>query len=344
MDLSEFRIVRLNAQISPVDEFEAGLCREYGLRPVRVEANSLDELIPALEDCDGILIVSTALPRAVVATLNRCRVISRLGIGTDRIDVEAARQAGILVTNVPGVFAEEMADHTLAFLLALARKLPQMERAMREGAWGRSRRLSSANRRLSNSTLGLVGFGDSAQSVARKAQVFGMRILATRRRMAVPSLTAEALGVKLVDLDTLLSESDYISLHLPLAKDTFHLIDAAALAKMKPGACLINLARGAIVDEAALFEALRSGHLGGAGLDTFERIDPFSGMEGPPDHPLLGMENVILTPHVSALSVEGMQAVARGGLENLVNVLSGRWPKVGRIVNVGVEPRFPLEV
>jgi phosphoglycerate dehydrogenase-like enzyme len=121
-------------------------------------------------------------------------------------------------------------------------------------------------------------------------------------------------------------------------------MNAAAFKKMKPGAYLINTARGAIVDEPALVEALHSGRLGGAGLDTFEGIDPFSGVEAPPDHPLLNLDNVILTPHVSALSIEGSQAVTVGGLENLAAVLNGRWPKAGRVVNAGVEPRFPLEV
>jgi D-3-phosphoglycerate dehydrogenase len=343
VDLGAFRVVRLNAQISAVDQFERRLYSDYGLNPVLVEANGVEELIPALEGCDGVLVVSTALPKAVINSLTKCRVISRLGIGTDKIDVEAARQAGILVTNVPGVFAEEMADHTMAFILALARKFPQMDRAMREGAWGRSRQLSLSNRRLSTSTLGLVGFGDSARDVACRARAFGMRILATRRRLDEPSSEAEALGVRLVDLDTLLREADYVSLHLPLNQDTYHLIGSAVLEKMKPGACLINTARGAIVDEAALVIALRSGHLGGAGLDTFEGIDPFSGNETPPNHPLLGFENVILTPHVSALSVEGSQAVTLGGLENLAAVLSGRWPKAGHVVNTGVEPRSPLE-
>jgi phosphoglycerate dehydrogenase-like enzyme len=148
--------------------------------------------------------------------------------------------------------------------------------------------------------------------------------------------------VKIVDLNTLLSESDFVSLHLPLNQETYHLLDAAAIQKMKPGAFLINTARGAIVDEYALAEALRQGRLGGAGLDTFEYIDPFSGVEIPPDHPLLHLENVILTPHVAALSAEGMREVSKKGIENVAYVLHGHWPPAERIVNSGVIPRFPL--
>jgi D-3-phosphoglycerate dehydrogenase len=286
--------------------------------------------------------VSTALPAAVIQNLSHCQIISRLGIGTDKIDVELARQMGILVTNAPGCFSEEMADHTMAFILGLARKLPQMKRAMELGAWSKSRALSVKNRRLSQCTLGLVGFGDSARLVAQRARAFSMRILATRRNLNSPSPQAEALGVNMVDLDTLLSESDYVSLHLPLNQDTYHLFDASMLRKMKPGAYLINTARGAIVDEYALADALREGRLGGAGLDTFEHINPFSGQDAPPNHPLLQLENVILTPHVAALSVEGMREVAEKGIENVVSVLSGYWPQAERIVNQGVEPRFPL--
>jgi phosphoglycerate dehydrogenase-like enzyme len=279
----------------------------------------------------------------VIEVLARCRIISRLGIGTDKIAVEAARRRGILVTNVPGCFSEEMADHTLAFILALARKFPQMQRAMLDGAWSRSRSLSIHNHRLSGCTLGLVGFGDSARLVAQRARVFGMRLLATRRDLLAPQQQAQALGVQLVDLDTLLAESDFISLHVPLNADTYHLLDSARIRKMKPGAVIINTARGAIIDENALVDALQTGQLGGAGLDTFEYIDPFTGVDHIQDHPLLHLDNVILTPHVAALSEEAMREVSKGGIENLVSVLSGFWPQADRIVNAGIEPRYPLE-
>lgn len=342
-DLSHFSVVRLNAEISPVDAFEAGLYAHYGLHPVFVEANTPEEIIPQVSECDAVLIVSTALPLQVIESLSRCRIISRLGIGTDKIDVEAATRMGILVTNVPGCFSEEMADHTIGLLLALARKFPQMSQAMREGAWGRSRRLSVQNHRLSTCTLGLVGFGDSAQWVARRASAFGLRLLATRRNLSSPSPEAKKLGVQLVDLETLLSESDFVSLHLPLDQETYHLFDAAMLRKMKAGAYLINTARGAIIDEDALVEALQEGRLGGAGLDTFEHIDLFSGVETPPGHALLRLENVILTPHVAALSIEGMREESEKGIENVAAVLSGYTPRAERIVNTGVVPRFPLK-
>lgn len=341
-NLSHFRVVRLNATISPVDELEQSLYKGYGIQPQLIEANDPQDIIACASDADAILVVSTALPRQVIESLSYCRIISRLGIGTDKIDVELARQLGILVTNVPGCFAEEMADHTMGFILALARKFPQMSRAFIQGNWSYSRKLSVQNHRLSNCTLGLVGFGDSAKLVARRARVFGLRILATRRNPGIPDPKADELGVKIVDLDTLLSESDFVSLHLPLNQETYHLIDSVALSKMKAGACLINTARGAIIDEDALVKALQDGRLGGAGLDTFEIINPFTGVNTPPQHALLDLENVILTPHVAALSVEGMREVSEKGIENVVTVLNGKWPSPERIVNKGVVPRFPL--
>jgi D-3-phosphoglycerate dehydrogenase len=341
-NLSHFRVIRLNASISPVDELEQGLYKGSGIQPQLIEANDPQEIIACVTDADAILVVSSALPRQVIESLSRCRIISRLGIGTDKIDVMLARDMGILVTNIPGCFSEEMADHTMGFILALARKFPQMSRALVQGDWSGSRRLSVQNHRLSSSTLGLVGFGDSAKLVARRARVFGLRILATRRNPRTLDSAAEELGVKIVDLDTLLTESDFVSLHLPLNRETYHLIDRVALNKIKPGACLINTARGAIIDEDALVKALQDGRLGGAGLDTFETINPFSGVNAPPQHALLALENVILTPHVAALSVEGMREVSEKGIENVVTVLNGYWPPSERIVNKGVIPRFPL--
>ncbi len=337
-----FRVIRLNQKISPVDDFEAGLYRQFRLQPILAEANRIEDQIALLQECDAVLVVSSALPTPVIDQMKNCRVISRLGIGVDKIDVERATRHGILVTNVPGSFSEEMADHTMAMILGLARKLPQMAKAMQEGAWRRSRQLSVQNQRLSESILGLVGFGDSAQAVARLAQAFGMRILATRRNWQSAGAVANELGVKMVDLDTLLKEADFISLHLPLSKETYHLIDDRALRKMKSTACLINTARGAIVDEAALVSALQEGRLGGAGLDTFESINPFAEEEIPPQHPLLEMENVILTPHVAALSEQGMRIVTQGGIHNLVSVLDGYWPPASNIVNPMAIPRYPL--
>jgi D-3-phosphoglycerate dehydrogenase len=340
--MQDFRIVRLNATLFPPSEYEQALYARYGLAPTLVEAATPTEIIPHIADCDALFAVSVALPTVVINSLARCRVISRLGTGTDKIDVAAATRAGILVTNVPLFCAEEQADHTMALLLAVARKLPQMARAMISGSWTQARHQAQTNQRLSGQTLGLIGFGNSARLTAQRARGFGLRVLATRRNLVAAQADAARLGVELVDLERLLAESDYISLHLPLNSETYHLIDAAAINKMKPGAVLINTSRGALVDEVQLVEALRDGRLSGAGIDTFEQINIFDTDERPPDHPLLGLENVVLTPHIAAQSVQAMEDVSTGGVENIVAILNGRWPPPENIVNREVQPRFPL--
>jgi len=338
-DLSRCRLVRLNAETFPVTEFERAACAAQGLRQVCIEAAG-DEILARAADCDALFVVAEALPAAVIEGLARCRVISRLGAGTDKIDVAAATRCGIVVANVPDFCVEEQADHTLALLLALIRKLPQMDRALREGTWTTARQACRSIRRFTGRTLGLVGFGGSAKAVARRAAGFGLRLLACRRRLA-DDAEARALGVELAPLETLLREADYLSLHLPLNEATRGLLNRERLAAMKPGAYLINTSRGALVDETALAEALRSGHLAGAGLDTFHDIN-VHGVEHPPRHPLLELDQVICTPHVAAFSVESSRDVAAGAVANAVAVLSGHWPRRDRVVNPQVIPRREL--
>lgn len=341
--LAECRIVRLNAELFPVSAEERAEYRRVGIVPIECESNGLDELGPVVAEADGVFAVSVKLPEEVIRVMSRCRVISRLGAGTDRIDVAEATRAGIVVANVPDFCVEEQADHTLALLLAIERQLPRMARDMVAGHWRGSRAAAGGNHRLAGRTLGLVGWGLSARATARRARGFGMQVVATRRRMQIDAPEADELDVRLVDLQQLLAEADYVSLHLPLTEATHHLFDADTFSRMKPGAVLINTARGAIVDETALVEALDSGQLRGAGLDVFERINVHDPEETPPKgDPLLGRDNVVLTPHVAAFGVESRQDVAAGGVENLVAVLEGRWPRDDRVVNPDVRPHRSL--
>lgn len=341
-DFADIRFVRLNARLMPVNPIEARFYSHYGITPVEVEAFTPDELIPHVENCDALAVVSASLPPEVIDALSNCRLVSRLGTGTDKIDVAAATRRGILVSNVPQFCINEMADHVMAVLLSLSRQLPRMSQLMHRGAYQQAREEGLKLTRISGQTLGLVGFGASAQAVARRASPFGLNLLATRRNMAAPSDEADALGVRMVDFDTLLKESDFVSLHLPLTTQTRHILDRAALEKMNPGACLINTGRGALVDEDALADVLENGPLAGAGLDTFDVIDIFGENEAPPDHALARLDNVILTPHVSGLSEQAIQEVAVTGIQNLVSVLSGRMPHPDNIVNRDVVPRFTL--
>ena len=343
VDLHKYRVIRLNANLFPVSEFERQMCADFGLRVEAVAANEPEQILPFAADCDALFVVSASLPAHVIQALTRCRVISRLGTGVDKIDVREATRRGIVVANVPYFCVEEQADHTMALLLSIARKLDAMRDVMRRGAWVEARRISGFNRRLSTQTLGLVGFGNSAKAVARRALGFGMRVLSTRRTMTAEPEVAAQLGVQMCSFEDLLAESDFVSLHLPLLEETRHLIDEAALKRMKPGSALINTSRGAIVDETALVAALQSQHLGGAGIDTFDQINIHDADETPPDHPLLSLENVVLTPHVGAFSIEAKRDVTTGGVENLSAVLRGEWPTTKNIVNPEVVPRFPLK-
>jgi D-3-phosphoglycerate dehydrogenase len=299
-------------------------------------------LIPLVADADIVALVGTHLPTRVVEAMRRCRAIARLGAGTDKIDVARATELGIVVANTPYFCVEEQADHAMAMLLSLARKLTVAQHAMAEGNLLRARQAIASNQRVSRATLGLVGFGRSALHMARRARGFDMRVLATRNNKRAPSDQADALGVIMTDLETILRESDYVSLHLPLSAATYHLIDRAALDKMKPTACLINTSRGALVDEAALIDALQQGRLAGAGVDTFAMIDVFAAQIPPRLHPLTGLENVILTPHVAAGSVQASEDMRTTGIENILDILRGRWPLAENIVNPTVIPRFPL--
>lgn len=339
--LQNCRVVRLNARLMPVDAQEAEIYRLYNLQPLEVEATTPDEIIPYVEDCDALFAISVSLPEPVIAQLKRCRIISRLGNGTDKIAVEAATRKGIIVSNVPDFCYQEMADHVMAAILWFSRSFRQMQQYMRTGDFDRARTEGLQLQRLNTKVLGMIGFGLSARALAERARPFGLRVIATRRNPHADD-EARALGVELVDLETLLAASDYVSLHCPLTPETYHLLDLGRLRSMKPGAYLINTARGAIVDETALVQVLREGPLAGAALDTFHEIEIFGASGTLPLHPLMELDNVVLTPHISGLSAQAAEHVHWVGIRNVVAVLKGYLPPRANIVNKSVVPRFPL--
>lgn len=343
MDFSSFKIVRLNAELFPITDFEREKYDELGMTPIAIEVRSPEELAECVKDADAVLVVSQSLPGDVIRGMQRCRVICRLGAGTDKIDVAAATECGIVVANVPDFCVEEQADHAFALLLAVARRLNEMRNCMLEGRYHEGREQSRPLRRLPGRTLGLVGLGRSARAMARRAAGFGMRVLAARRDMSCVDPDAQTLNVRTVPLDQLLAESDFVSLHLSLNESTRRMFDRATLSQMKPGSILINTARGAIVDEDALADLLEAGHLAGAGLDTFEVIDVHHSHPPRPTHRLFQMENVVFTPHVAAFSVESSRDVSYRSVANLTAVLSGQWPDSDRIVNSDVKPKLPLQ-
>jgi D-3-phosphoglycerate dehydrogenase len=285
--------------------------RKHGLE-VDV-AGTLDEaaLAARIPEYEGLIVRSaTRVTRRAVAAAAKLEVIGRAGAGVDTIDVDAATERGIIVMNTPGGNTTAVAEHTLALLLALARRVPVADAALKAGRWEKNR-LQGIE--LMGKTLGVVGLGRIGGEVARRALGFRMQVLAFD-----PYLTREAaerLGVSCVELDELLARSDFITIHTPLTGDTRHLLGEAELARTKPGVRLINCARGGIIDEAALVRALESGHVGGAGLDVFER-EPL-----PADHPLLRFEQVVLTPHLGAATDEAQSAVALAIADQVADVL-----------------------
>lgn len=259
-----------------------------------------EELAAIVGDYDGLVVRSaTKVTAAILAKAGKLKVIGRAGAGVDTIDVEAATRAGVLVMNTPGQNANGVAELVFAHMLSLIRHVAVGTQSLREGRWEK-KNLSGTE--LKGKTLGLLGFGAIGRRVAAIAEAFGMTIMAYD-----PFLNENQIrsgGARPAGLDDILKEADFVSLHLPRTAETANMIDAAALAKMKPGAFLINCARGGLVDEAALVEALKSGRLGGAGLDVFAAEPPA------PDHPLFALDNFVGTPHIGASTAESQVNVA----------------------------------
>lgn len=336
------RIVRLTGPIFSPGAHEVEQISSRGWSLTTVPGTRPDEIIPHVAEADIISVVGTYIPASVIDAMTRVRAIARFGAGTDRIDVAHATSRGIVVMNTPYFCVEEQADHAMAMILSLARKLPLSQRAIEAGEYAQARAASATNPRMSCTTLGLVGFGRSAVHTARRARGFGMRVLATRRDMSAPTDEADALGVVMTDLDTILRGSDFVSLHLPLTSSSRHMIDADALARMRPSAYLINTSRGALVDEHALAKALHDGQIAGAGLDTFAIIEVLDACGPPNAHPLMHMDNVILSPHVAAGSDRSGIDSVDAGIKNIEAISGGFWPLPEHRVNPEVVPRVPL--
>ena len=295
---------------------------EEGLAPLRESPKievvfktdlTPDELKQEIKTVDALLVRSqTKVTADVIDAAEKLVVIGRAGVGVDNIDVEAATRRGILVCNSPEGNTAAAAEHTWALMLAVARNVPAANVSLAAGEWKRSQFLGVE---LLNKTLGVIGLGKIGSEVATRANSFGMKVIGYDPFVAADR--AARIGVDLVELDDLLARSDFITVHVPLTKDTRHLINAERLAKTKPDVRIINCSRGGVVDEAALAEAIRQGTVAGAGLDVFEK-------EPPIDSPLLGLSGVILTPHLGASTAEAQLKVALDVAQQVLDVLSGK--------------------
>ncbi len=299
-----------------------------------VQADTPAEFIAGARDADALITSwGIRIDSQIIAGLERCVVIGVGSVGVDMVDVDAATAAGIVVTNVPDVFIDEVADHAMMLLLGCARRSKQTDLMVQNGDWFKGRPLLEQNPRLFGQTLGLVAYGHVARAVARRAQAFGLRVIAHDPYVSELKMTTD--GVEPVTWHQLLERSDFLSMHPPHNAETHHLLNAEALARMKPTACVINTGRGPTIDEAALIAALQDGRIAAAGLDVLETEPPA------PDNPLLTMPNVLVTPHAASATDRMRPETRRRVGREVALALRGRWPM--SCVNPAVLPRVSLE-
>jgi len=310
--------------------------REIGVEFIPRPCQTEEEIIKAARDADFILTFKKPVTRKVMEQLERCRLIYNIGTGYETIDMEAATEHGICVSYPDAYCSEEVAEHAMALILACARKLVRLDRAVRDGKWEsyekREIRLNILPPMLpiKGKTLGLIGFGRIARRLVPKAKGFEMRVLALDPY--VPASVFDEYGVEAVPLDYLLENSDFLSVHAAFTSDARHMLGAEQFQRMKPTAYVINCARGEFIDEAALYQALSRGEIAGAALDVIQEERML------PDHPLLKLDNVIITPHTAYYSEESLARMRRRPFEEIERMVNGQWPQW--LLNTEVKKKF----
>jgi D-3-phosphoglycerate dehydrogenase len=299
-------------------DIERAIVEGAGLQLVAAQCKTEDDVIDVASDADAIIAQYATVGEKAIAALTRCQVIARYGTGVDIVDVDAATRRGILVTNVPNDWCEnEVADHAMALLLTLARKIRAYDEATRAGTW--RWQTGAPIHRLRGSVLGLLSFGAIARAIAARAAGFGMRVIA--HDPYVPERDVAAAGATSVAFGELLEQSDYLVVQAPLTAGTHHLIDESALRRMKPTAFLINTARGPIVSDDALYRGLQEGWIAGAGLDDIEE-EPAKQRDWKPTNPLFTLPNAVVTPHAAYYSEEAIHTVRDFAAHEVVRVLT----------------------
>lgn len=314
--MSTYRVVILDDRFGTYSEEEKVLMSVNASIDV-CDFNDDLEAINGLRDADGVLVNLFPLTATIIEGMKKCRIISRYGVGYDNVDVDAATRAGIWVARVPDYGVEDVSDHALALLLGCIRKIAYKDKRIRSGAWDLQK--EQPIHRIRGSTLGLIGFGLIGQALCRKVSGLGLAEVLVHDPF-VDSSEIRRAGAEPSGLDTLLKASDYVSIHAPLSKHTTHMIGKPQLALMKRRAILVNTARGPLVDESALYEALESRQIDYAGLDVFER-EPL-----PDENPLRRLDNVILSDHAAWYSDESTRELQMKTARNVAEVLSGKRP------------------
>jgi D-3-phosphoglycerate dehydrogenase len=290
---------------------------ETGAELVLAECADEAQVAEACADADAVITRMAPVRAQAIAAMQKCRVISRYGVGVDNVDVAAATARGIPVAHVRDYCNEEVSDQALAHMLACVRKISSRDRQVRAGMWDIGAR--EPVHRIAGKVLGLVGYGAIARTLHRKMTGFNLAEVLVHDAF-IPADQIEKAGARPVEMDELLAQSDFISLHVPLTDATRHLIDGDALGKMKPTAILVNTSRGPVVDADALYEALKSGRIAAAGLDVHEQEPP------PSDYRLFELDNVVLTDHAGWYSEESQEALQRTAARNVALVLGGKKP------------------
>ena len=312
----KFKVVNLNAAREDLN-VERKILGEIGCEVTQGSGQSGEEIIRTARDAHALIGGGQPITRAVFDALHKLRIVSLIGVGFDTVDIAAATEKGVLVTHVPDLITDQVADHAIALILALIRRVAQGDRLVRENAWQSNMpKWAKPVPRLRGLTVGIIGLGRTGRNAASKLKAFGVHVIAYD-----PYVKTESDGAKLVEkLDELLEQSDVVSIHVFLSSETKHLIGKRELQRLKPGSFLVNTSRGAAIDEGALFEALTQGWIAGAGLDVMEKEPPEQ------SNPLLKMDNVIITPHVAYYSDESVIDQRERTAEEISRLLRGQPP------------------
>ncbi len=313
MEKNKFKVVITDCDHGSIEEEKREFGR-IGAELILAQIKEEEDLIRVCKDADGLLNQYALLTRKVLEKLLKCKVIGRYGVGIDSVDLKAATDLGIIVANVPDYCVDEVADQALSMILALIRKTVFFDHKVKSDQW--DFRQGRPIHRIKGKTLGLIGSGRIGLEVAKRISAFGVRVITFD-----PYLQKPPEGIELMDFDTVLKESDFISIHCPLNESTRHLIGEKEFQKMEKKPLVINTSRGPIIDEMALIQALTKSQVSGAGLDVLEKEPP------DPQNPLLKMENVIIAPHISFYSEESISELKRRTAENVSSVLLGKWPR-----------------
>lgn len=303
-------------------DVEREILEAAGAEVIALQAKSEADLFSVAPDCAAMMNQYARVGRETIARMRRCEVIARYGVGVDIVDVEAATERGILVTNVQNYCTEEVADHAISLWLTLARKLHAYDRATHAGVW--KWQSGQPVYRLRGRTMGVVSLGKIGQAIASRAQAFGVTVIAYDPFL--PADVAASLGVEMVNKSDLLARSDYVLMQAPMTPETRHFLSDAEFAAMKPGAILVNTGRGPTVDNKALYRALTEGHLAGAGLDDPEEEPAKRANWTPDDNPIFTLPNVLVTPHAAYYSEESIRAARVTAATQVAKVLTGQAP------------------